>query len=333
MISKKLVLLIAVLAIGASLFAGGQKEAAGSPDKDAPKPAAAPLRLSVVTGPVGGTMYAVSGAWADVVNRSIPGVQITNQVGGGSAYCARVLGNKEADFGMVGNDIAFYAYTGQSVFENNAHPEFRGVAALYAESFHIAVRRDSGIKKLEELVGKSVAVGPPGSGTLLNSERVLESYNLKPSDVGAKQLGFVESAEYLRDGHVQAAFYMTGLPYGPVVDVSVTQPVDILGLSADSIRKLTQKFPFLVSTRVPADTYKGMQPVDTVSVKMLLLTTDKMSDEAVYNVTKALFENLDRMKASHAAGAGISLENATQGIPLPLHPGAEKFYREKGVLK
>jgi TRAP transporter TAXI family solute receptor len=294
-----------------------------------------PVRhLSVVTGPVGGTMYAISAAWADMVNSKLPLIQMTNQVAGGSAYTARVLGNHEADFALVSNDSAYYAYHGESIFEGNAQPEFRAVASLYSESFHVVVRKGSGITRIEDLVGRCTAVGPPGSGTLLNSRKVLETCGLTMEDIGAMQLGFVEAAEYLRDGHCDVAFYVTGLPYGPVVDITVSQDIDVFGLSQEVIERLTETYPFLIPTTVPAETYKGMaQPFRTVSVKMLLLTTDEMDGDIVYDGLEVLFENLDRLAAAHASGADITLEKALDGISIPLHEGAERFYRERGLVE
>lgn len=289
--------------------------------------------LSVVTGPVGGTMYAISGAWADVVNSTIPEIQMTNQVAGGTVHTARVLGNKEADFAMVSNDNSYYAYKGENLFQGNAHPEFRGIAALYAESFHVVVRKNSGIAEIEDLAGRRTAVGPPGSGTLLNSQRVLEAHGLTFDNVGAMRLGFVESAEYLKDGHCDGAFYLTGVPYGPVADITVTQDIDVIGLSEKVVDILTDGYPFLVPAILPAGLYKGMdQPIRTVSVKMLLLTTEQMDGDTVYEVTKALFENLDRIAAAHVTAKSVTLAGAVEGIPLPLHPGAERYYREQGVI-
>lgn len=288
--------------------------------------------LSVVTGPVGGTMYAVSAAWAEIVNQTVPGVQVTNQVAGGSAYTARVLGNGEADFAFSANDATYDAYRGENLFEDNPHPELRAIAALYPESFHAVVRAESGLSRIEDLVGRTTAVGPPGSGTLLNSRKVLEAYGLSMDDVGATELGFLESAEYLRDGHCDAAFYMPGIPYPPVVDISVTQEVDVFGLSDEVVERLVDRYPYLVETTVPPGVYDGVgHPFRTVSVKMLLITTDAMDAETVYLVTRALFEHLDRLKASHASAKEIALEGALEGVPIPLHEGAERYYRERGL--
>ncbi len=289
---------------------------------------------AVTTGPVGGPMYAISGAWADVLNSKQKDINLTNQVGGGSVYTMRVLANKEAEFAMVGNDVALFAYQGIETFKDTPVKHVRAIAALYPESFHVVVKAGSPYKTVEDLKGKKVAVGPPASGTQLASTRVLEALGLTFADFKSLELGFNKSAEYLRDGNADAAFYQTGLPYGPVVDISVTKPVELIGLSKETIAKIISKYPFYVETLIPKTTYKGMtQDVRSVSVKMLLLVDSSVSDADVYLMTKMLFENLDRIKASHAMGATLNINNALEGITVPLHPGAEKFYREQGVLK
>lgn len=291
--------------------------------------------ISIVTGPVGGSMYVMSGAWADMANKTSSYIQVTNQVGGGSAYCARVLGNKEAEFAMVGNDVAYYAKNGEDVFEGEAVEDLVCIGALYAEGFHTIVKKDSGISAIEDIAAqkKSVTVGPPGSGTLTNSQRVLDAYGLTLEQVKAKELDFTESAEAIRDGHVDAAFYMTGVPYGPVTDISITQPINVLGLNKEAIGKLMEKYPFLVEISYPENTYEGTEGFDTVAVRMLITTTADVDEEVVYDLTRILVENLDQIAATHSCGATISKETLLDRLSIPLHPGAERYYKEIGMLK
>lgn len=289
---------------------------------------------SVATGPVGGPMYAISGAWAEIVTKNMKGYQLTNQVGGGSVLTMKILANGQADFAMVGNDVAMYGYQGTEAFAGKPVQDARAVAALYLESFQIVAKASSPIKDIADLRGKRVAVGPPASGTQLASERLLPILGLKMTDIKKLELGFNESAEYLRDGNADAAVYQTGIPYGPVVDISVMQPVNVLNLPASAVQEIKKKFPFYVSVTIPKTTYKGMtQDGQSVAVKMLLLASSKVSNEDVYAMTKLLFDNLDRMRAAHKMGESITQEGALIGVTIPLHPGAEKFYREKGLLK
>ena len=290
--------------------------------------------LSIVTGPTGGTMYAISAALTDVVNRNLKDLRLTNTAGGGSLYTLKVLSNGEADFAMSGNDVSLDALKGAGSFAGKPFPELRGVTSLFIEAFHVVVRADSPIRNFDDLKGKRIAVGPPASGTGLASQRVLPLLGLPPDSYRKLELGFQESADYLRDGNVDAVVYQVGLPYGPVVDVSISRPVRVLQIPDAAIRKIQEAFPFYVKVPVAGDTYRGMQePVNAVAVKMLLVTTTKASEKAVYDTVRQLYDNLGTVRASHKAGESISLEKALDGMTVPLHPGAERFFRERGLVK
>lgn len=296
---------------------------------------AAQEQFSVVTGLTGGTMYAVSAGWADVVNKTIPDINITNQEGGGNIYTARVLSNKEAEFALFANDTAYYLYNGLQDFEGHELPALRAITGLYTESFHGVTLKNSDIYKFEDLIGKKTGIGPPGSGTLVINKRIIEAYGLKEEEIGAMNLGFNDAADYLRDEHVDAILYTTGLPFSPVVDVSTTKPVRIFGISNEAIDKLIEKYPFYIHMTVPViDAYRGMdEPIETVSVKMLLLTRIDIEEEKIYKVTKAFFENIENIRQSHASMSNFKVDTALDGIPVPLHPGAERYYKEIGLIK
>lgn len=290
--------------------------------------------LSIVTGPVGGTMYAISSSITDLVNRNLKDLRLSNTAGGGSIYTLKVLANNEADFAMAGNDVSLDALKGAGSFDGKAFPEVRGVTALFSEAFHVVVRADSAIKSFDDLKGKRIAVGPPASGTGLASSRLLPLLGLPPDSYRKLELGFQESADYLRDGNVDAVVYQVGLPYGPVVDVSISRPVRVLPIPEQSIRRIQEAFPFYVPVMVPQDTYRGMTAsANAVAVKMLLLTTTRASDGAVYETVRQIYDNLPVVRASHQAGQSISLEKALDGMTVPLHPAATRFYKERGLIK
>lgn len=290
--------------------------------------------LSIVTGPTGGTMYAISAALTDVVNRNLKDLRLTNTAGGGSILTLKILSNGEADFAMAGNDVSLDALKGAGSFSGKPFPDLRGVSSLFIEAFHVIVRADSPFKTFEDLKGKRIAVGPPASGTGLASQRVLPLLGLPPDSYRKLELGFQESADYLRDGNVDAVVYQVGLPYGPVVDVSISRPVRVLPIPDAALKKIQETFPFYVKVPVPHDTYRGMEEqVNAVAVKMLLVTTTKASEKAVYDTVRQLYENLDTVRASHKAGESIALEKALDGMTVPLHPGAERFFKERGLVK
>lgn len=296
--------------------------------------AAVAQNLSIVTGPTGGTMYAISAAITDLVNRNVKDLRLSNTAGGGSLYTLKVLSNNEADFAMAGNDVSLDALKGAGSFNGKTFPDLRGVSSLFIEAFHVVVRADSPIKTFEDLKGKRIGVGPPASGTGLASQRVLPLLGLPPDSFRKLELGFQESADYLRDGNVDAVVYQVGLPYAPVVDVSVSRPVRVLPIPAAAIERIRAAYPFYVPVTVPQDTYRGMtEAANAVAVKMLLLSTTRTPDKAVYDTVRQLYDNLGVVRAAHQAGTSITLERALDGMTVPLHPGAERFYKERGLVK
>lgn len=299
-----------------------------------PAQATAAENLSIVTGPAGGTMYAISASFTDLVNRNLKDIRLTNTAGGGSLYTLKVLANNEADFAMAGNDVSLDAYKGAGTFAGKPFGDLRGVTSLFIEAFHVVVRADSAIKSFDDLKGKRIAVGPPASGTGLASSRLLPLLGLPNDSYKKLELGFQESADYLRDGNVDAVVYQVGLPYGPVVDVSVSRPVRVLPIPEQAIKRIREAFPFYVAVTVPKDTYRGMtEPANAVAVKMLLVTSSKASDKAVYETVRQIYDNLPTVRASHQAGQSITLEKALDGMTVPLHPGAARFYKERGLVK
>ncbi len=297
-------------------------------------PSAFAQDLSIVTGPTGGTMYAISAAITDLVNRNTKDLRLSNTAGGGSLYTLKVLANNEADFAMAGNDVSLDALKGAGSFNGKTFPELRGVTSLFIEAFHVVVRADSPIKTFEDLKGKRIGVGPPASGTGLASQRLLPLLGLPPDSYRKLELGFQESADYLRDGNVDAVVYQVGLPYAPVVDVSISRPVRILPIPSAAIDKIRAAFPFYVPVSVPQQTYRGMtEGANAVAVKMLLLTTTRAPEKAVYDTVRMLYDNLQVVRASHQAGASIALERALDGMTVPVHPGAERFFKERGIVK
>lgn len=290
--------------------------------------------LSIVTGPAGGTMYAISSVVTDLVNRNQKDLRLSNTAGGGSLFTLKVLSSNEADFAMAGNDVSLDAFKGTGSFSGKTFGELRGVTALFIEAFHIIVRADSPFKTIDDLKGKRIAVGPPASGTGLASSRLLPLLGLQPDSYKKLELGFQEAADYLRDGNVDAVVYQVGLPYGPVVDVSVSRPVRVLPISPAAIGKIREAFPFYVPVTIGQETYRGMtEGANAVAVKMLLVTTTRASDKAVYETVKQIYDNLPTVRASHQAGQSISLDKALDGMTVPLHPGAQRFYKERGLVK
>jgi TRAP transporter TAXI family solute receptor len=207
------------------------------------------------------------------------------------------------------------------------------IAVLYPEIVQVVVAAGSPIKTFADLKGKKVGVGAPGSGTEANFRQLLDAYGMKKEDVNAQYLSFSESAEAFKDKHIDAFIVTAGIPNAGIMDVSTRTKSDP-GYPGDMAGKLTQKYPFLAAVKVPANTYKGQTAeVSTVAVNAVLIAGSSLSEAIVYNLTKALFENQADLASAHAKGKELNLQYAVKGVSIPFHPGAVKYYKEKGLMK
>ncbi|RLG88813.1 MAG: C4-dicarboxylate ABC transporter substrate-binding protein [Thermoprotei archaeon] len=298
------------------------------------KPPTKPLSIKIYTGGTGGTYYPLGTKLAELITKYSNGkIEATAVTSGASVANAKALDAGDAQVVFIQNDIAYYAHEGLYMFEGNKIEEIRGIATLYPEIIQIVVRADSGIKTLADLAGKKVVVGAQGSGTAVNAEQILKAAGLwdKITPVYAD---FKTGAQQLKLGQVDAVFYTAGIPTSAIVELSATTPVNLVEVPEDILKKLhDQGYAFYVKVTVPKDTYNGMtKDVTTVAVKAMLAVRADLPEDAVYTITKILFEHLDELKQAHKRAEAIKLEKALDGMSIPLHPGAEKYYKEKGVL-
>jgi hypothetical protein len=291
--------------------------------------------VSIASGWVMGVYFPLAGAMSRIAHVSLPDIKITVESSGASVANAKLIASGDADLAILQNDIAFYALQGTKPIFDKAVPNIRGVTSLYPEHCQIHARKDSKIATVKDLKGKRVAVGPLGSGTEANAMQILEAYRLKFEDLSkVERLTASESADYLKDGRIDAAFYTVGVGASAIVDPALmieTLIVPIDGAQADS---LVKKYPFYAKDMVPAGIYKGVdKDVPTVAVLAILVAKSELEEDIVYRITKAMFENIKTIEGAHAKGKEVKLEKALIGMPIPLHPGAAKFYKEKGMIK
>jgi len=326
-----LALLLSVSVLSACGAGGGQQNNAGGGGEAQP-PAAAndPKQLIIATGGTGGTYYPLGGGMADQITKNV-GVTATAQSTGASAENMRLIRDQGADIAFTQSDIAEYANKGTAMFEQDGKIEaFQAIGALYNETIQIVVSPDSGISTVADLKGKRVSVGAPGSGTEKNAEQILEAYGLKFEDIQLQRLSFADSAKAIQDGQLDAAFQTAGTPTAAITELAATKGVKIIPIDADKIDAIIAKYPFYTKTTIPGNTYQTVsEEVTTVAVKSMLVVRSDLSEDLVYKVTKAIYENLDKL--GHAKAKEIKLENALSGVSLPVHPGAKKFFDEKGV--
>ncbi|QPT39821.1 alkanesulfonate transporter substrate-binding subunit [Oligella ureolytica] len=309
---KKL-LLTATLAVS-SMFATAQAEN--------------PKFLSMLTGGTGGTYYPLGGAIAKIVSDET-GIKTDALSSNASADNIIALNDGEAEIAFTQTDVAAYAIDGINNFKDKKIEGIQALGSLYPETVQIITTEKSGIKTVNDLKGKKVSVGAPGSGTYVSAEQILEVYGLNMKDIRAQHLDFGESVGGIQDGNIDAAFITAGTPTGAVEQLTATAKVNVLPIDGEEAKKLIDKYPFYGVDTIKEGTYGLANDVESVAVLAMLVVQKDLPEDAVYNITKAIYENLD--KIAHAKAKEISLDKALDGIGFDLHPGAKKYYEEKGL--
>jgi TRAP transporter TAXI family solute receptor len=302
---------------------------------------AQPVRLlSLVTGGTAGVYFPLGGAMAEIWNSRVPGVRVAAQSSGASVANIQFLARGDAQLALVQNDIAYYAEKGTETFAEPGSnrprpvPGIRGIAMLYPETIQIVTLKAKNIRSVADLVGKRVVVGAAGSGTEANARQILSVHDIYYRMIKPDFLSFAAGIDQLRDGIVDAVFITAGVPTAAVTDIASSREIHIVPIGDDALAALRARWPFYTRHVFPAETYRGLAgPVATVAVMAMLVARADLPDDLVYNLTKALWENLDRMRAAHARGRDLDLTKALEGMPIAVHPGAERYYREKGVRR
>src|SRR5699024_806661 len=287
-----------------------------------------PQFLSFLTGGTSGTYYPLGGAIAKIITDET-GIQTDAQSSNASADNIIALKDGEAEIAFTQTDVASDAVNGTNAFEGEAVDTVLAVGSLYPETVQIVTTDKSGIESVEDLEGKKVSVGAPGSGTYVNAEQILEVHGLSMDDIDAQSLDFGESAGQIKDGNIDAAFITAGTPTGAVEELQATAKVNVLPVAADKAEELIDKYPYYAVDTIEEGTYGLESDVETVAVMAMIVVKDDISEGVVYDVTKSIYENADSI--AHAKAEFISLDSALDGIWFDLHPGAKKFYEEAGV--
>lgn len=288
--------------------------------------------LTLGTGGTTGTYYAVGGVMATVLNPVMEASSLTVTSTGASKANIQLVDVGEADLAIVQNDVMYYAFTGTDLFEDEgAYDTFSTVAGLYDETVQI-VTCDKSIESVADLKGKTVSVGDAGSGTEFNAKQILEAYDMSFDDINVVNASFGDSADSLKDGKIDAAFIVAGAPTTAVVDLATTKDVSLVQLDEEHIKKLRESYDFYTETVIPADTYDGVsEDATTVSVRATLIASNEVSEDAIYELLKAMFDNQEDLIAGHSKFEFLNLEDAVKGISVPFHPGAKKYFEEQGI--
>jgi len=288
--------------------------------------------INVLTGGTSGVYYPLGVALSEIYGKNIEGVRTQVQATKASVENLNLLQQGKGEIGFALGDSV------KAAAEGNAEAGFakpldklRAIAAIYPNYVQIVASKESGIASFEDLKGKSLSVGAPKSGTELNARAIFGALGMSYDDLGKTEyLPFGESVELIKNRQLDATLQSAGLGVASIKDLATSLPITVVAVPASGAEKLGA--PFQAAT-IPAGTYEGQtEDVPTLAITNILVTRSDLSDEEAYQMTKQLFEHLDDMVAAHNAAKAIKLENGNKGLPIPLHPGAERYYKEKGLM-
>jgi len=286
--------------------------------------------FSIGTGTSTGTYFPVGVGIAKAIGEGT-NYNLNAESTGGSIQNLQLLNNGELHLALSASNTAFAAYNGDEPFEQPI-TKIRAIAALYPEVFQFVVRKDSGIETLEDLAGKKVAMGSPGSGTERTGKLILEAHGLTYNDFKPEFISFSDAVTGMKDKTIDAAVVGAGIPTAALVDASASMDIKLLPLNSEKFEAFVESDPYFITVTIPAGTYEGIdEDIVSGASPALLIVSEDMDEEIVYEMTKALFENLDKVKEAHAVANNISLESAVEGVSIPFHPGAAKYFKEQNM--
>jgi TRAP transporter TAXI family solute receptor len=292
---------------------------------------AASAAISIATGGTSGTYYPIGGAIAAAVSKN-PDIQATAETANAAVANTNLVAEGDIEIAFSQADVTSWAYNGELMFEGKPLKNLRAIAALYPETIQIVVSKESGIKKIEDFKGKQVGVGTAGSGTEGDARSIFNTVGITYDDISEQFLDFTAITNRFKDNQIDAGFTVAGVPTANLMDLTTTKDVALFNFDKETLDKVLKANPFFVADVIPAGTYRGVDTdTNTVSVMAILITSESVPDDVIYNFTKTLFENIADVQGSHAMAKNIKLETATNGLTAPLHPGAAKYYTEAGV--
>ncbi len=299
----------------------------------ASSPQAAPTFINILTGGTSGVYYPIGVALSQIYGNGIPDTKVTVQATKASVENLNLLQNGRGELALALGDSVGDAWNGVEDAGFKAPlKKLRAIGGAYPNYIQIVANADAGIKSLADLKGKRVSVGAPKSGTELNARAIFKAAGLTYEDLGKiEYLPYAESMELIKNRQLDATLQSSGLGMAAIRDLASVMKVNFVPIPAEVIARIGNEA--YQSGEIPPNTYDGQtEAVPTVTITNIFVTQTGVSDDTAYLMTKLMFDNLDRLANSHAAAKAISLEKAPQHLPLPLHPGAERFYKEKGLL-
>ena len=336
----KLISKLAVAALAGALLSGAAAQAQEM------------IFFRIGTGSAGGTYFPIGGLIANAIsnppgsrpceeggNCGVPGLVAIAQSTNASAHNVTAINAGQMEAGLTGAATLYFAYHGTAKFEGNQKPKLRVIANLFPEDLHLVLPKDKKLSSLKDLKGKRVGIAQAGSGTQIAVELMLAEQGINRDNIEEAELNNTQSAERIADGQLDAYFYAAGTPVAAMIQLDNTKGMELYSFSDAEVEASNKAVPYYVPSTIKAGTYQGVQyDVNTLAVNGTLVTSIDQPEELIYEITKALWNDNTRklLDNGHAKGKVIKLETALKGLDgldVPLHPGAEKYYREVGLIK
>jgi TRAP transporter TAXI family solute receptor len=287
--------------------------------------------ISIGTGGTGGAYYPYGGGLAEIWSKYIPGIKALAEVTAASVENVRLAHKGETVIGEIMGDVAYQAFYGSGKFKKNGPQKILALAVMYPSTFQVVTLRGSGIDTLRQLKSKVVSIGAPGSGTSFMSELILTTLDIPLKGISTRRLSFVETSNALKDHTIRAGIWCVAPPTSSILDLSTTHNITIIPFSAEDQSLICQKYPYYSAYSLPANLYRGVdEAVPTISVWNIIICYANLSEDLVYSLTKVLFQHNEYMKQIHPYARFTTMKNTVEHSPIPLHPGAIKYLREKG---
>lgn len=318
-------LLVLSLAVGCSKPASeGEKPAAEEPAKK--------LELLFATGGTSGTYYPLGGAIANVWNENVSSINVTVQPSGASIENIKLLATGQADVCMAMNNIADQAWKGEGEF-GQPLKNFKAIGVVYPEVVQGVALKEANILKPEDMKGKRVALGPTGSGTQAATKVILQAAGMTVDDVKAEYATFGDAVMKMKDGQLDAAWNVIAVPGAAIVDLNTSRDITLIEISDELLAKIKEIYPLVSRYVIPGGTYKSVaNDVNTISFQAVMYVREDLPEDVVYEMTKVMYEKNADIAKGHAKGEQIKLEKALDGITTDFHPGAIKYFKEKGLM-
>lgn len=286
--------------------------------------------LTIASGSSSGVYYQIGATMADVLASEL-GSDTSSQPTGGSVENINLLSDNNAELAIVSSDAIAQSMEGLGPFEDDARDDLMGIMTMYPNTFHLVAQSSSGIESIEDLKGANVAVGDIGSGVELNTRAVLDAYEMSYDDINEDYLSYAEAADQIANGHIDAMFISTGVPNPAATELGTQTSIHTVPIDGAGREAVLEQYDYFHEATVPAEAYGDDGDVETIGVVNHLLVTPELSEEAVYDITAALFANIERIQNSHNEASSITLDTALDDLSVPLHPGAQKYFDEQDI--